>query len=412
MKNSWIRLNFFIAFGVFFALAGAAWAADCGDTDGVVADVPCVCGDRVVRDTTLISPAVDPVNGDPVVSTSAADVCPADGLIVADGVELDLNGNTIRGSNIRTGVLIQAGADDVKIKNGTIRNFKSGVAFEAGAPPDLLTLEQLRVRFNQIGALLDDPTKARIKRNTFRTNQIGLWLRGRASQNLVFGNRVRGNDIGILLGAEVNRQTGDLAQNCSSQEPRGNEFRERNRVQDNRFGIILACVRENRVENNQVSNSAIDGIRLIGSSRNIIRINQSFGSRRDDFLLLDGSQDNIVEGNRGGSLVADCSSVDNLIPKQSISEVTICGVSNIVPVIVNLSPNHARVGMTVDINGAGFSRAPGENRVQFGGVTTPVLSASETRLRVRVPNLPPGRVNVTVMVNGETSNSILFTVER
>src|SRR3989338_5982817 len=89
MKKKCIR---FISLAIFLALAGPAWgshaAGECGDTTHNGGDVPCSCGDTVTTDTVLDS------GTDLVVST----VCTCNGLDVADGVELDLGGNTITGS--------------------------------------------------------------------------------------------------------------------------------------------------------------------------------------------------------------------------------------------------------------------------------------------------------------------------
>jgi hypothetical protein len=92
-------------------IAGAAvvQAADCGDGVG-----PCSCGDTVTSDTTL--DASDPVLNPPA--------CPGDGLTV-DGVNLDLGGGTITGSNTGTG-LILAGSGG-SIANGRIRSFAVGI---------------------------------------------------------------------------------------------------------------------------------------------------------------------------------------------------------------------------------------------------------------------------------------------
>ncbi|MGH3675398.1 MAG: right-handed parallel beta-helix repeat-containing protein [Mycobacterium sp.] len=57
--------------------------------------------------------------------------------IVASGVELDLNGHTIRGDGFRPedqtsniGVYVTGGGNNVTVKNGTVTNFNSGVYFE------------------------------------------------------------------------------------------------------------------------------------------------------------------------------------------------------------------------------------------------------------------------------------------
>lgn len=53
--------------------------------------------------------------------------------------------------------------------------------------------------------------------------------------------------------------------------------------------------------------------------------------------------------------------------------------------LFSFAPTQGTVGVTVTLQGRGFRVAPGDNTVTFNGVTAPVLSASETSLRVQVP---------------------------
>jgi len=92
--------------------------------------VPCACGDRVVRDRTLRG-------SDPVTRTA----CPADGLIVADGVTLDLGGATLRGQGAGVGVRIEAGASDVTVRRGAISGFATGVHGEGTTAVSLASVQ-------------------------------------------------------------------------------------------------------------------------------------------------------------------------------------------------------------------------------------------------------------------------------
>jgi len=88
--------------------------ASCGGS------IPCACGNRVVRDRTLRG-------ADPVTQT----ICPADGLVVAAGVTLDLGGATLRGQGAGVGVRIEPGATQVRVKRGKVVSFATGVRGEA-----------------------------------------------------------------------------------------------------------------------------------------------------------------------------------------------------------------------------------------------------------------------------------------
>jgi hypothetical protein len=88
----------------------------CGDSSGPNGrDVSCACGDTVTTDTTLR------YGRDPVTRVA----CPASGLIVAPGVALNLNGQTITGSGAGIGIEARAGS---RISGGAVRGFSIGLA--------------------------------------------------------------------------------------------------------------------------------------------------------------------------------------------------------------------------------------------------------------------------------------------
>ena len=63
--------------------------------------------------------------------------CPADGLIVAEGVHLDLGSRTLRGSPA-PGLRVGPGADRVILTRGRVIGFGTGIAADAtraGVPP-------------------------------------------------------------------------------------------------------------------------------------------------------------------------------------------------------------------------------------------------------------------------------------
>jgi len=93
-------------------------------------DAPCSCGDRAVKDRKLRG-------ADPVTKT----VCPADGLVVASGVTLDLGGATLRGGGVGTGVRIEAGATHATVRNGTIAGFATGVHGESAIGVSLANVQ-------------------------------------------------------------------------------------------------------------------------------------------------------------------------------------------------------------------------------------------------------------------------------
>jgi hypothetical protein len=80
---------------------------------GVPVPPPITCGSVITTDVRLTADLID---------------CPGSGLVVgAPGITIDLGGHVIDGTGIGAGVDDEAGHDDVRITNGTVREFVFGV---------------------------------------------------------------------------------------------------------------------------------------------------------------------------------------------------------------------------------------------------------------------------------------------
>ncbi|MFE4366755.1 IPT/TIG domain-containing protein [Streptomyces sp. NPDC056835] len=72
--------------------------------------------------------------------------------------------------------------------------------------------------------------------------------------------------------------------------------------------------------------------------------------------------------------------------------------------VLSLVPTRAGVGATVTLSGTGFATTAAANAVSFGGKTAEVVSASATRLKVKVP-AAAGNGKVSVTTGGGTAQS-------
>lgn len=90
----------------------------CGDSAGAGGvDIPCSCGNLVVTNTKLAT-------ADPVTSHACRD----NGLTLKAGIQLDLNGFSVSGTNAGTGITIRSGGS---LQGGTVQNFDVGVRVPA-----------------------------------------------------------------------------------------------------------------------------------------------------------------------------------------------------------------------------------------------------------------------------------------
>lgn len=91
--------------------------------------------------------------------------------------------------------------------------------------------------------------------------------------------------------------------------------------------------------------------------------------------------------------------------------VTINGAAPTVPTITGLTPSSGPIGTQVTITGTNFPSSAEQAQVRFGSLLAQVLSISPTSIVTVVPaGAVAGRVDVTVTVAGQASNTFPFTI--
>jgi hypothetical protein len=119
--------------------------------------------------------------------TLAADQTSAeDGLVVgADGITIDLGGHTIAGDMGTGDVGIDLnGHSDVTIRNGTVRNFEDGIAYNGTPPaPPRVALSRVTVRNNARATALASRTSRRS--SSLRVPMVPYPSRGARSSAMV-----------------------------------------------------------------------------------------------------------------------------------------------------------------------------------------------------------------------------------
>ena len=125
-------------------------------------------------------------------------ICAATAIVIgADGVTVDLNGHTVRGSGVGEGVLA-AGRTDVTVKNGAIANFESGVRILDSSD---VTIKDMTLTGNTDGVdCAAGCASSTIRDSEFSGNRArGVMLRSGSNEITVKDNRFTGNRVGVLL---------------------------------------------------------------------------------------------------------------------------------------------------------------------------------------------------------------------
>src|ERR671915_414415 len=225
------------------------------------------CGDVITESTRVLND----------LSCELGEAPTGDALtIAANDVVLDLGGHTIDGpdflllgqeENLAAGVR-NIGHENVVIRNGTVQEFGAGVSLMAGARWG--RIEGLTLHKNALaGVELFDADDGRngnvVTDNTFTMNEAGVSVLGGTENNVIEGNTFDGN-IGVA--------------------------------------IWMVDSSDNRIEDNEVSGIPIDpnfdsdgGMLLEGSTDNVIVGNRMVESGDAGVILAMGSHRNRVESN-------------------------------------------------------------------------------------------------------------------
>ena len=206
--------------------------------------------------------------------------CPGDGIVIGAGdITLDLGGHTIHGSGSGTGIDDSAGHDGVRITNGTVSSFASGV-------------------------VLIDADDSRISRLTVTNTTLGgISLVAGSDRNRVDHNVVAGNALdGIfLLGSGANRiehnavSGGESAGVAIVEASNANRVRS-NTIAGNALGIAVGVSHRNEIDHNVLSDNSVLGIVLDGSDETVLRKNSTSGSELFG-ILITGSDRTAVHKN-------------------------------------------------------------------------------------------------------------------
>jgi parallel beta-helix repeat protein len=247
---------------------------------------PLQCGDVVTQDTTLSTDLVD---------------CPGDGLVIgADDVKLDLNGHTIDGDNQAAnfpgdqGVNISGGFDRVRVVNGTVQQFDSGVRLDRS---DDSRIEQLTSSANHIGLNILD-SAGDVVLDTVLTANLGDGLRlSHGDQASIRGNRVDGNGIGI---DSLNSSRDAIDRNVITHNLAGLDLRggcddnqlTRNTVTDNQHAGITVIGDDNVVSANTAARNE-QGVVVIGD-RTLLTRNAASNNRDSGFFVFVSKHTSLV----------------------------------------------------------------------------------------------------------------------
>jgi parallel beta-helix repeat protein len=132
------------------------------------------CGATVVRDITL---------------DTSLEVCPGDGLVVgANGVDIDLNGQTITGTGLGTAIRVN-GYEAVTVTNGTLVGFDYGVELSHTLNSAVRNVTTESIQNSPL--LLVDADTSRFSNNVFSNSQdLGVVVAAGSTGNVFTSNEI------------------------------------------------------------------------------------------------------------------------------------------------------------------------------------------------------------------------------
>ena len=263
------------------------------------------CGDVVTHDVRLDNDLLD---------------CAGDGLVIgADGVSLSLGGHVVDGLGASSpfgssGIDNSGGFDDVRIFNGTVREFRTGVEL-VGTHGNVV--RGLSVHDNQdSGIFVDgfaslDSFENRVVANNVSDARFGAGIQLRGSmRNAIRRNHLSGNGgdgLAVTFSSRSNSVTGNsIADNHANGiqliESSGDNEVKRNGVAGNALsGIAVFGSSANQIVANDLEANAGAGVSVASGFReppaddNLLRLNSSLGNGSDGIFVGGPSEFNGIE---------------------------------------------------------------------------------------------------------------------
>ncbi len=330
---------------------------------GVVAPssaAPPSCGTVITRSTTLTADLLG---------------CTSDGLIIgASRLTLDLGGHTLGGAtgNGSVGIRI-AGRQDVKIVNGSIAGFDTGIAV---ADSKRVTVRDVTVSSEVTGVRFDGVDHSYIRSSSI-TGVFDSILLVDSDDNEVSDTSGHGD--------------ADSRSAIRLEDSHGNVIRDGSFTNSNGPNVQLVDSDDNRVEGTNAGGSNTAGIELVRSDDNRIRRNvtasesesvnvvDSDGNQIDDndgggsLLIVSGSTDTRVRDNVANGLVVrdsdDTTATDNVLADSSFSRpdgLTVDALSTGTDLVGNRVSDFDDDGIDVDAAGTYLRRNRADGNGDLG----------------------------------------------
>jgi parallel beta-helix repeat protein len=230
--------------------------------------------------------------------------CAGDGLVIgAGGITVDLNGHVVQGTGLGVGVR-NPGHHDVTIRNGTIRNFDSGVLLQAGSRRN--TVAGLSFDQTELAAVHLGDADANHVRDSHVSGFSGaaFHLTGGSSSNFVGRNTVAaGNGEAIVVegGSDHNRLEGNALSASSDSGIRVDSSSNTTIVGNTVAGgsdaaIAMTGAPRSVIQSNDVQGVGDAAILLTDSTANVVRFN-TLGQTADAGVVLSGVSDSLIKAN-------------------------------------------------------------------------------------------------------------------
>jgi len=199
-------------------------------------------------------------------------------LVERSNIIVDGNGYTLLGSAGRTGFHILPGANNVTIRNTTVKNFEYGIfAYNSS--------------FNTFSS------------NWFTANNFGIWLHSSSNYNSINGNNITNNSQGIHFyysssnSISGNNVTANSDHGISLEHSSSNNF-SGNTMAHNLLGILLGYSSNlNNVSGNSITANNYNGIVVLAYSTNNTISGNSITANNEIGIWLDYSSSNNVSVN-------------------------------------------------------------------------------------------------------------------